>query len=293
MLLARATAFAVFLTLANGALACLQAPLPTTPTGPTWSAVYEDRLTSGTLLDSTEVTAWRFICPDDEPLLLLTFEPIEDVPFVCSGSFDVIEGGVQYGNFRLTTSSGGSTFCGDLLVKSTFIVEQRTTEEQWNDRNAFSLAWDSDVFLQVGAFDPADYGTGSGAKALDGSLSGSWFDPTRNGEGFALEFGENVNGPVATIYWFTHRDGVPYWLIGSTPYEQGQTEISFNLLEVSGTGFGAAFDSDEIGVQQAGILSLEYSSCQSGFAAWEMTDGESGTFELERVTAGLHQVDCQ
>lgn len=288
-----AVALAAFLLFPSSVFACLQAPLPTTPTGPTWAAVYENRLTSGTLLDSAEVTAWRYICPDDEPLLLLTFEPVVDAPFVCSAIFDVIEGGVQYDNIRLTTSLGGSTFCGDLLVKSTFIVEQRTTAEQWNDRNSLSLAWDSDVFLNVGAFDPADYGADPGAKALEGSLSGSWLDTSRSGEGFALEFGENINGPVATIYWFTHRDGVPYWLIGSALYEQGQTEVTFGLLEVSGTGFGAAFDPSEIGIEEVGTLSLEFSSCQSGFAAWEMADGETGTFELQRITSGLHEVDCQ
>lgn len=128
---------------------------------------------------------------------------------------------------------------------------------------------------------------------LQGGLSGSWFDPARSGEGFALEFGENINGPVATIYWFTHREKEPYWLIGTAQYQGGQTEITFDLLEVSGTGFGANFDSDEIELHEAGILSLEFRSCQSGFAAWETNDGETGTFELERITAGLHRVDCQ
>lgn len=128
---------------------------------------------------------------------------------------------------------------------------------------------------------------------LQGGLSGSWFDPSRNGEGFALEFGENINGPVATIYWFTHRENEPYWLIGSEPYEDGQTGITFNLLEVSGTGFGANFNSEEIEFQEAGVLSLEFSSCMSGFAAWETSDDETGSFELKRISAGLHRGSCQ
>ena len=43
-----------------------------------------------------------------------------------------------------------------------------------------------------------------------GSLSGSWYDPSRDGEGFVFEFGLNRSAPAVTIYWFTHLDDVEF-----------------------------------------------------------------------------------
>ena len=285
-------AIAATLLFALPAWACLDAPLPTSPSGPTWTATYEDRLSSGTLRFAAEVTAWRYVCPNDEPLLFLTFDAVQGTPFVCSSAFDVIQGGAQYGNFRLLQNPGGSSFCGDLLLKSTFVVGQFASGTTWDDQGAFRLAWRSDLFLDVGAFDPAAYGQELGPRPFEGNLSGSWFDPNRSGEGLVLEFGEIAAGPVATLYWFTHLDGVPYWLIGSATYETGQTTIDFGLLEVSGTGFGDAFDPGAIELEEVGVLTLEFDNCASGFAAWEMHDGQSGSFDLERITAGLDRVSC-
>ncbi len=278
---------------ASFAFACLEAPLPTTPSGPSWSEVYEDRSSSGTLRYSAEVTAWRHVCPDDEVMLLLTLEAVHGTPWVCSVSFDVIQGGGQYSNVRLRQSPGGSSICGDMLVKSTFLVEQASHDTQWNDQAAFNLAWNSNVFLEVGAYNPSDYGQSAGPKPMHGSMSGSWYDPTRSGEGFAIDFSQNVSGPVATIYWFTHKGGKPYWLIGTSTYNSGQKEITFDLLEVSGTGFGIYFDPDELGSEVIGAISLEFDSCNSGVAAWEMNDGETGMFELLRIAGQVHGAPCQ
>lgn len=281
--------------MAAPAWACLEPPLPTSPSGPTWTETFERRSSSGTLFWSAKATAWRHQCPDREPLLLMTFEPVEDTPFVCSTSFDVVQGGVQYSNFRLVTDPANrfSSVCGDLLVKSTFAVLQSDLDPRWNDTSPFTLFWYSNLFLEVGAYQPSDYGEEDGSISLHGSLSGSWFDVERDGEGFVLEFGENPDGLVAVLYWFTHREGVPYWLIGIAPYERGQTTITFDLLEFAGTGFGAEFDSDEVEASDFGGISLEFDSCTTGVAAWETLGGEVGSFNLRRITSGLHGADCE
>lgn len=275
--------------------ACLEPPLPTSPSGPTWTEVYERRLSSGTITESAEVTAWRYQCPTGEPLLLMTFEPLLGSPFTCSTSFDVIQSSVQYSNLLLATdpSTTSSGFCNDVLVKSTFAVLQRGSGPRWDDTGSFQLAWRSDVFLEVGAYRPSDYDDENGSVPLHGSLSGSWFDPERDGEGLILEFSENPSGYVAVLFWFTHRDGVPYWLLGSTAYELGQADLTFDLLEFSGTGFGSDFNADQLNVADIGAISLEFDTCSTGVASWETKEGESGSFNLERITAGLHGVACE
>jgi len=136
-----------------------------------------------------------------------------------------------------------------------------------------------------------------------GALSGSWFDPTRNGEGFVLDFSKNLSGPVATVYWFTHRNGKPYWLIGTTEYDSDEFYASgllkFDLFEVSGTGFGDEFDANELRQTLRGSISFLFNGCDHAVASWEAENSsdffESPTlaYDLERITLGLDGVPCR
>lgn len=282
----------ILIGLSAVAEACLEPPLPTSPSGPTWSEVFESRNSvSGDLRWSANVTAWRHVCDDSEPLLLITYEPIFEAPFVCSP--DIIQSGVQYNSARLLQDPNSylSSFCGNLLVKSSFALVPRSSGLQWDPNQGFSAVYDSKIFLEVGKYQASDYGV-QNQLLLTGSLSGSWYDPARVGEGFIIEFGENNSGPVAVLYWFTHRENEPYWLIGSKSYERGQKGITFDLVEVSGTGFGDDFNSKEIDQTDFGAISIEFDSCTSGIATWESLDGQTGSFDLRRITENLHEIGC-
>ena len=135
-----------------------------------------------------------------------------------------------------------------------------------------------------------------------GALSGSWYDPARDGEGFVLEFSEVPSGSVATVYWFTHRNGKAYWLIGSTEYAPNVFDevglLEFDMLEVSGTGFGTNFDADELIQKPRGELSFVFEGCNSAVASWSPESGsvELGTdtleYKLQRIALGLEGVEC-
>jgi len=128
---------------------------------------------------------------------------------------------------------------------------------------------------------------------LQGPLSGSWFDISRNGEGFVFEFGLNPDSAVATVFWFTHRGGKPYWLFGSTDYEGDEPLLDFELLEVLGTGFGTDFDPDEISITPWGELSFGFTGCTESFAIWADKPGTmNGLFDLRRITLGLDGAAC-
>ena len=138
---------------------------------------------------------------------------------------------------------------------------------------------------------------------IRGSLSGSWYDPNRNGEGFIFEFGSNPGGPAATVFWFTHLDGGPYWLIGSLEFEPRIFDqsglLEFTMLEVSGTGFGDDFEPDELDQLQRGTLSLVFDSCNRAFATWapdqasERLGKDTIEYQLQRITLGLDGVACE
>lgn len=127
---------------------------------------------------------------------------------------------------------------------------------------------------------------------FSGEMSGSWFDPSRNGEGFVFEFGENPDSPVATTYWFTHRNGRPYWLIGIANYVNSQEVLDVELLEVSSTGFGTDFSPEEIQTSVWGNASFRFLSCNEGAAAWTGLEGSEGGFDLRRISLGLDGAEC-
>ena len=136
---------------------------------------------------------------------------------------------------------------------------------------------------------------------VQGALSGSWYDPTRSGEGFVFEFAENTSGPVATVYWFTHRDNKPYWLIGTTQYDPDLFDstgyIEFELLEVSGTGFGGDFNSDELDNSLMGVIGFAFESCDEILATFSPKSdsplaNNSVEFKLQRITLGLEGINC-
>jgi len=127
---------------------------------------------------------------------------------------------------------------------------------------------------------------------LQGALSGSWYDTSRSGEGFLLEFAENADGPIATVYWFTYDDGEPYWLFGAAPYRETDDVLRFSLSEASGPSFGADFDSDAVEIDSWGELILTFDSCQVGAAQWQADTGEAGQFDLIRVTERVEGTPC-
>lgn len=127
---------------------------------------------------------------------------------------------------------------------------------------------------------------------IQGGLSGSWYDPERNGEGFLLEFAENGSGKMATAYWFTYYEGQPYWLFGATPYVVDDGEIRFDLSQATGPDFGADFDSSQLSIESWGEVTFKFISCSRAVAEWRSLDGEQGSFDLQRITSSLADSTC-
>lgn len=138
---------------------------------------------------------------------------------------------------------------------------------------------------------------------VQGSLSGSWYDPNRDGEGFVFEFGKTASSTIATVYWFTHKDGQPFWLIGAREYDPELFDevglLEFDLLEVSGTGFGTEFVPDDIAQTPKGSIGFVFEDCDRVLATYSPPQNDAGLgtesieYQLERITLGLTGVPCQ
>lgn len=128
--------------------------------------------------------------------------------------------------------------------------------------------------------------------SLQGALSGSWYDPQRNGEGFFLEFAENASDDLVTVFWFTYQEGRPYWLFDAQPYSSSDEKIRFKLNEANGPSFGASFDSSQLSIDPWGEIEFEFLSCTKAVANWRSQNGQAGSFKLERITSKIAQTTC-
>ena len=136
---------------------CVPTPLPTTPVGPSVEVTWESFLG-----DIINVVAWRIPCSDIDSAVLLRVTPVSDLPFVCSVVFEpVMQNAIQYNSTKLVQEPDGSSFCDDLTIPSTFLLEQRPFEENFNDDAAFSMYYRDDDFgagpLEIPAYNLADY----------------------------------------------------------------------------------------------------------------------------------------
>jgi hypothetical protein len=115
-------------------------------------------------------------------------------------------------------------------------------------------------------------------------MSGAWYNPNANGEGFVVEVNENGHG---VVYWFTYTpdgSGEQAWMMGDGHFE-GQTLIIDNLLQPVGTRFGQDFYTGEIDFAHWGRLEMTFDDDLNGYVRFDsVLDGYgSGEYPIERL----------
>jgi hypothetical protein len=120
-------------------------------------------------------------------------------------------------------------------------------------------------------------------------LSGSWFDPSHDGEGYLVEIMENDR---VVVYWFSFdANGNRRWF-----YDAGQVidgKLVFDeMLTTSGGIFGPDFNPDLVERTGWGTLELGL-ECSSGTATYSASEEGfgSGVLNLVRLTS-IDQLSC-
>ncbi len=121
--------------------------------------------------------------------------------------------------------------------------------------------------------------------------SGSWYDPTHNGEGFVLEV---LPDGRLLAYWFTYDlSGRQAWMMALSEGSVGQGSTQLDLLQPVGGRFGPDFDPDDVTRQPVGTVRIGL-ACNGGFQDYKSTDPVDFVdirFNLERIV-GIGQVAC-
>jgi hypothetical protein len=113
-------------------------------------------------------------------------------------------------------------------------------------------------------------------------ISGSWFDPSHNGEGFIIE---QLSDDSALVFWFTYNDeGKQSWMFNSGAIDNGRIRIP-QLRQPSGGQFGRSYNPDSVTNHQWGGLTLDL-DCNGGTASYTtQSEGYSnGSQSLVRLT---------
>lgn len=113
-------------------------------------------------------------------------------------------------------------------------------------------------------------------------LSGAWYNPDRNGEGFLVEI---LDGDRALVTWFTYdTQGEQMWLIGTGQID-GDTLFITDVKRTSGPVFGPGFDPGAVLSSDWGSLVFRFQGCNGGTVHYDgPPEFGSGDIDITRLS---------
>ncbi len=119
------------------------------------------------------------------------------------------------------------------------------------------------------------------------SLSGTWYAPLHDGEGFLVEM---LEGGRVLVYWFTYDPrswnatvgtALQHWMLADA--QTVGSSIQGNLLRISNGRFGTAMNPNQLVTTTVGDLTLAFADDNHGTVHFRV-DGRTGEFAIERLT---------
>lgn len=120
--------------------------------------------------------------------------------------------------------------------------------------------------------------------------SGSWYDVSHSGEGFALQW---MSRNQAIVTWYTYdTSGNQVWLLGIGAQQPDGSLLFKQMSRTHGPRFGTAYDPADLQAENWGTLTLQL-NCNNGTAHYASSQVEfgSGDLSLTRLTQ-LKQPNC-
>ena len=129
---------------------------------------------------------------------------------------------------------------------------------------------------------------GGGAQGSALPWMGSWFWPSRDGEGFQLSV-EGDNADVFVMTWYTYLDGKQVWMIG-TGARNGNQLVFSEMVITSGTGYGPAFNPDDVIRETFGSITFDFTDCNNLIATVDSQLPEFSDITLDEIK--ILPLDC-
>lgn len=278
-------------------LGCLNTPIPTTPTGPTWS--FESNSFTSSSPRVLRGTFWRKPCAAaNDAQLILTFTVVSGAPFVCTSGPVLIQNSQQTDSFFFDTSPNTSTLdtlCSDLFVPTSVVIDERSNSFTFDDDAPFTFVYEAGepgATVSVDGYNPAAYGLPGQAQPITGKLSGSYYSPARNGEGVLVEIGQTAARRTVFLTWYTYAGGAQRWIVGNVDYPSGASTVTVPLIITTGGQFGSAFSPAQVQASTFGTATVSFPTCTTMRFQWTENGGQSGDYSYQRLVSGLEGVAC-
>ena len=259
---------------------CLSYPLPTTPRGPSivlnntrigdFDERYDEPMT---------ITLWRVACSGGKSAVLVKFQRASnasssrfpDVPLPLLTQGTAVQ---RVGRLHFEPNTVNSEVIGHSIVGETTLVLDAASGDRFDFNQAFRL--ELATILDTGqtaiytvnfaAYSAAQHPDSALALAVNGHVSGSWYDPARGGEGIIVEIGERANGAkYAGFAWYTYdAQGNPSWIVGNQdlPATPVRT-VTIPALYLRGGGFAGNFNPAALDVRPWGTVTLTFPGCNA------------------------------
>jgi len=126
---------------------------------------------------------------------------------------------------------------------------------------------------------------------VNSTMTGSWFDVNRDGEGYIVEILPN-NGVLVTWFTYLPDQTEQAWILGTGTIKNNRITLALMQTTAGGT-FGPDFDPSTIQSIPWGELSLEFDSCNSAIVNYNSSNQAYGygDHNLSRLT-NLSGLDC-
>ena len=316
-------------------------PLPVTPSGPTYSrtvTLYEKNGSQNSSEDVT-ITIWRVACSSSADKL--SYNP--DGGYVGATLMRIqrqsayegdaqlypqypdirfAQGNITFDNPNFTdyvrVASEPNTVVSDTMVGSPIINSTTYVLENYPNpslgffyfNNAFTIRFDNgyqggQVTISVPDYNPTSqtYPAAFAPMAVNGYLTGSWYDPTHGGEGMLTQVYDKGDGLNRTFFaaWYTFdQSGLPFWLVAQADFPIGTTQLqNVQVLYATGGGFAGHF-TPPIQRNVWGTMNVSFPDCQhikfdynGSTGTVQGGPGGSGTGVVWTRLGNINSLNCQ
>ena len=120
----------------------------------------------------------------------------------------------------------------------------------------------------------------------NGSASGQWYNPARDGEGFYIEIIQGNPKQIGVAMYSYDAQGNQLWLVGNIAIAEGDIGATIPVFLIDGPVWGTAYNPADKNTTQFGNISVRFPTCDSAlFSVQSNVAGlESGNYSLVRIT---------
>jgi len=179
------------------------------------------------------------------------------------GLGSLINGQIIFPDMTITSGTDyGEDFDADDVIRTSWGSIVMTWTEDCNNADLDLmpvLPGYEELTLEMTRVVPVTCG-GGGAQGDALPWMGTYYDPTRDGEGFMLSV--EGDGSIFVMTWYTYFNGAQVWMIG-TGTRNGNQLVFDNMIITSGASFGSEFDATDVIRETFGMITVDITDCNN------------------------------